>query len=157
MPFRVHANMNGSALTVIVETAKEARAKMTELVELGCADVMTRDLEARRPSPSRNRGGAKMITRLAGIALSALMVMVSQARAGDLHCTGVFSDQRKVGLSLGVCDLTKISPYDFEKIVGVCGEPNGVDKDANKTTCNVVGVGARNVVKRILSVKRTDP
>jgi hypothetical protein len=105
-----------------------------------------------------------MIARLAGIALSALMVTVSPARAGDLHCTGVFTDQRKLGLSLGICDMTKISPDDFEKIVGVCGEPNGFDEDANKTTCNVVGLGAHkknfpgiNVVRRILSVKRVDP
>lgn len=55
---------------------------------------------------------------------------------------------------MGVCDLTKISPDDFEKIIGVCGEPNGVDEDANKTTCNVVGVDAGNVVKRILRVRR---
>ena len=95
-----------------------------------------------------------MIVRLSAIFLSALTVIVSQARAGDLHCKGVFTEQRKVGLSLGNCDLTKISPDDFEKIVGICGEPTGVDEDANKTTCNVVGVGARNVVKRILSVRR---
>lgn len=95
-----------------------------------------------------------MTARLSAIFLSALTVIVSQARAGDLHCKGVFTEQRKVGLSLGNCDLTKISPDDFEKIVGICGEPTGVDEDANKTTCNVVGVGARNVVKRILSVRR---
>jgi hypothetical protein len=104
-----------------------------------------------------------MIARLAGIALSALIVIVSQARAGDLHCTGVFTDQRKVGLSLGICDLTKISPDDFEKVVDVCGEPDAVDEDTNKTTCNVVGLGTAkknfpgaHVVKRILSVKRVD-
>jgi hypothetical protein len=94
-----------------------------------------------------------MITRLAGIAVPAFFVIVSQAQAGDLHCTGVFTDQRKVALSLGSCDLTKISPDDFEKIVEVCGEP-GEGEDANKTTCNVVGIGTRNVVKRILSVRR---
>jgi hypothetical protein len=104
-----------------------------------------------------------MIARLACIALVALIVIVSQAHAGDLHCTGVFTDQRKMGLSLGICDLTNIYPDDFEKIVGVCGEPNGVDEDTNKTTCNVVGVGAAKknfagiqFVKRILSVKRVD-
>jgi len=99
-----------------------------------------------------------MITRLSAIFfLSALTVIVSQAQAGDLHCTGVFTDQGKVGLSLGICDLTKVSPDDFEKIVGICGEPTGVDEDTNKTTCKVVGVGARNIVKRILSVRRRAP
>jgi hypothetical protein len=105
-----------------------------------------------------------MIGRLAGSALAALIVIVSQVQAGDLHCTGVFTDQRKVGLSLGICDLTNISPDDFERIVGVCGEPNGVGEDANKATCYVVGLGAAkknfagiHVVKRILTVKRVDP
>jgi hypothetical protein len=93
-----------------------------------------------------------MIMRLSF--LSALTVIVSQAQAGDLHCKGIFMEQRKVGLSLGNCDLTNISPDDFEKIVGICDEPTGIDEDTNKMTCNVVGVGARNVVKRILSVRR---
>ena len=64
MPYRIHADMRGSALTVIVETATEALAKMAELIELGCSDVVTRDLdgqlvdharleaEAALPSPS---------------------------------------------------------------------------------------------------------
>jgi hypothetical protein len=43
---------------------------------------------------------------------------------------------------LGSCDLTNISSDDFERIVGVCGERNGVGEDANKTTSNVIGVGA---------------
>jgi hypothetical protein len=64
-------------------------------------------------------------------------VVVSHAQAGDLHCIGVFTDQRKVALALGSCDLTKISPDDFEKIVGVCGEPTGVDQDTNKTACRI--------------------
>ncbi len=103
-----------------------------------------------------------MIARLAGIA-SALIVIVSPAQAGDLHCIGILTDQRRVGVSLGNCDLTQISPHHFEKVVGVCGEPNGIDEDTNKTTCNVVGAGAAknnfagiHVVKRILSVKRVD-
>jgi hypothetical protein len=105
-----------------------------------------------------------MIARLAGIALS-VIVTVSQARAGDLHCTGVLTDQSRgrVGVSLGSCDLTQISPYDFEKVVDICGEPKGIDEDTNKTTCNVVGAGSAkksfsgiNVVKRIVSVRRVD-
>ena len=47
MPYRVHTNMNGSALTVIVETAKDALVKLVELVELGHTDVLTRDLDGR--------------------------------------------------------------------------------------------------------------
>jgi hypothetical protein len=47
MPYRVHADMRGSALTVIVETATEALAKMRELVEIGYTDILTRDLDGR--------------------------------------------------------------------------------------------------------------
>lgn len=47
MPYRIHADMNGSALSIIVETAKDALAKMAELIELGHADVLARDLDGR--------------------------------------------------------------------------------------------------------------
>ena len=33
MPYRVHANVKGSALFVVVATAREALAKMAELME----------------------------------------------------------------------------------------------------------------------------
>jgi hypothetical protein len=106
-----------------------------------------------------------MIARLTGITLSALIVIVSQTHAGDRHCTGVLTDQSRgrVGVSLGSCDLTQISPYDFEKVVDVCGQPHGFDEDTNKATCNVVGAGPAkksfsgiNVVKRIVRVRRVD-
>jgi len=53
MPYRVHANMKGSALTVIVETANDALMKMTELVELGYSDVVTRDFDGRFVDPGQ--------------------------------------------------------------------------------------------------------
>lgn len=45
VPYRVQATSNNSAVVVIVETATEALAKMAELIELGCSDVVTRDLD----------------------------------------------------------------------------------------------------------------
>ena len=47
MPYRVHANVKGSALFVVVATAREALAKMAELMESGHTEVVTRDLEGR--------------------------------------------------------------------------------------------------------------
>jgi hypothetical protein len=38
MPYRIHTTMNGSALMVIVQTAKEAMSKLVELAQhLGVA------------------------------------------------------------------------------------------------------------------------
>ena len=45
MPYRIHTTMNGSALTVIVQTAKDAMRKLVELVELGHTEVRTMDLD----------------------------------------------------------------------------------------------------------------
>jgi hypothetical protein len=47
MPFQVSASMNGGALMVIVETAAAALEKMAELIELGHADVLVKDLDGR--------------------------------------------------------------------------------------------------------------
>lgn len=46
MPYRVHVNMNGSTLAVIVETAKDALTNMAELIELGYS-VLVKDLDGR--------------------------------------------------------------------------------------------------------------
>jgi hypothetical protein len=45
MPYRIHTTMNGSALTVIVQTAKDAMLKLVELAELGHTEVLTMDLD----------------------------------------------------------------------------------------------------------------
>jgi hypothetical protein len=47
MPFQVSASMNGGALMVIVETAAATLEKMAELIELGHADVLVKDLDGR--------------------------------------------------------------------------------------------------------------
>jgi hypothetical protein len=45
MPFRVSTSISGGALTVIVETAAAALEKVAELIELGHADVLVKDLD----------------------------------------------------------------------------------------------------------------
>jgi hypothetical protein len=47
MPYRVHVDVKGSALSVIVETANDALVKMAELVEHGYSDVVTKDFDGR--------------------------------------------------------------------------------------------------------------
>ena len=47
MPYRVHANIKGSAWFVVITTAREALVKMAELIELGHTKVVTCDLEGR--------------------------------------------------------------------------------------------------------------
>jgi hypothetical protein len=43
----VRANIKASALIVVVSTAREALAKMAELIEIGHTDVRTRDFDGR--------------------------------------------------------------------------------------------------------------
>jgi hypothetical protein len=45
MPYQVIASMNAGALMVIVETAAAALEKMAELIELGHAKVLVKDLD----------------------------------------------------------------------------------------------------------------
>lgn len=47
VPYRVQANIKESAIVIIVATAREALAKMAELMESGHTKVVTRDLEGR--------------------------------------------------------------------------------------------------------------
>jgi hypothetical protein len=61
-------------------------------------------------------------------------------QASETTCSGILTDQRAVGLSLGECDLNSVSDEEFRKITNVCGQPNGVGEDTNKTTCHVRGV-----------------
>jgi PleD family two-component response regulator len=63
MPYRIHADTNGSAVVVIVETANEALAKMAELIELGCSDVVTKDLDGRLVDQARLETEAASHTR----------------------------------------------------------------------------------------------
>jgi hypothetical protein len=53
VPYRVQAATNNSAVVVIVETANEALAKMAELIELRCSDVVTRDLDGQLVDQAR--------------------------------------------------------------------------------------------------------
>ena len=52
MPYQVHAKVNGSAFSVVVETAKDALAKLAELTDLGHAEVVVRDLLGKVIDPS---------------------------------------------------------------------------------------------------------
>jgi hypothetical protein len=45
MPYQVIASMNAGALMVIVETAAAALEKMAEMIELGHAEVLVKDLD----------------------------------------------------------------------------------------------------------------
>jgi hypothetical protein len=45
LPYQVIASMNASTLMVIVETAAAALEKMAELLELGHANVLVKDLD----------------------------------------------------------------------------------------------------------------
>ena len=44
MPFRVQTKLNESTSGVIVETAKDALAKIAELTDLGHTDIVVKDL-----------------------------------------------------------------------------------------------------------------
>jgi hypothetical protein len=44
MPYRVHAKVNDGAFSVVVETTREALAKLAELTDLGHAEIVVRDL-----------------------------------------------------------------------------------------------------------------
>jgi hypothetical protein len=50
------------------------------------------------------------------------------ALTGPSRPAAAGNDVPPKGLSLGICDLTKISRDDFEKIVGVFGEPTEATK-----------------------------
>jgi TPR repeat protein len=88
-----------------------------------------------------------------------------EVAADDLFtCKGTLTDQRRVGISLGDCDLNSLPSSDIKKITDVCGQPNGVDENTNRKTCyvrGVVGVKKRSsgttVVEKILTVKAGAP
>ena len=44
MPYWIHSKIKGSAVSIVVETAKDALAKLAELTESGHTDVVARDL-----------------------------------------------------------------------------------------------------------------
>lgn len=44
MPYWIHAKIKDSAVSVVVETAKAALAKLNELSEANCTEVTARDL-----------------------------------------------------------------------------------------------------------------
>jgi hypothetical protein len=47
MPYCVQASIKASGLIVVVVTAREALAKMAELIEIGLTEVRTLDLDGR--------------------------------------------------------------------------------------------------------------
>lgn len=44
MPYRIHSKIKGSAVSIVVESAKEALAKLAELTECGHTEVAAKDL-----------------------------------------------------------------------------------------------------------------
>jgi Sel1 repeat len=77
----------------------------------------------------------------------------------DFTCKGALVDQRRVGISLGNCDLNSLSAIELKRITDVCGQPTGVGEDTNKKTCYVRAVvgpkktSGPQVVESILAVK----
>jgi hypothetical protein len=154
----------------LARSTRDLLNTLAEISKRGAAFKSLADVWADTTTPH----GCLMLTVLGGVAEFERELIRSRtgegrarAKAAGVHMgrpSKLTPHQRKVGLSLGICDLTNISPDDFERIVGGCGEPNGGGEDANKTTCNVIGVGAAkknfpgiHVVKRILSVRPVDP
>jgi TPR repeat protein len=80
------------------------------------------------------------------------------AAAEDFTCKGMLLDQRRVGISLGDCDLNSLPASELKKITDICGQPIGVGENTNKT-CYVRGVvGLRKtsgtqVIERVLAIK----
>jgi hypothetical protein len=82
--------------------------------------------------------------------------------ASKPSCDGILTDQRAVGISLGNCDLNSLSAADYDKIIRICGKPNGADEDTNKTACHVRGASVAKkgfpgivVLKHVYSVAKT--
>jgi hypothetical protein len=86
------------------------------------------------------------------LAATALLALSTAAHAEKV-CEGQFTDLRKIGVSIGECDLNKISEQDFKRIKSVCGEPfapaeeDSLDKSV--PWCRVVFSG-----QKILSILR---
>src|SRR6266403_1456755 len=83
-----------------------------------------------------------------------------EVAADAFTCKGTLTDQRRVGISLGDCDLNSLPRSDIKKITDVCGQPSGVDEDTNKKICFVRGVvsqkiksNGNTVIERMLAVK----
>jgi hypothetical protein len=82
--------------------------------------------------------------------------------ASKASCDGTLTDQR--GISLGNCDLNSLSAADYDKIIRICGQPNGANEDTNKTACHVRGASIPKkgfpgivVLKHVYSVEKTQP
>jgi len=82
----------------------------------------------------------------------------------DFTCKGTLIDQRRIGISLGDCDLNSLATSDLKKITDVCGQPSGVDEDTNRKTCYVRSVagpkrkpGGIAVIEKVLGVKARVP
>lgn len=89
---------------------------------------------------------------------------VCEVASDAFTCEGTLTDQRRVGISLGGCDLNSLPISDMSKITDVCGQPSGVGEDTNKKTCYVRGVvglkkksSGITVVEKVLAVKAGAP
>ena len=75
---------------------------------------------------------------LATVAIG-LTVVAAQAESRDIErtCKGEFTDMRRIGLTLGDCDLNSISPKELEYIERVCGAPGTIDSDSKPPKCAI--------------------
>jgi hypothetical protein len=100
--------------------------------------------------PNRHERRRAAVTEKLGLVIAFLMVPFviiamsmnpSQgAEQKNVTCAGILTDQRTVGLSLGNCDLNALSDAELRQITDLCGQPNGVDEDANRTSCLVSAI-----------------
>ena len=65
--------------------------------------------------------------------------LTGRSSAADYICSGILIDQRVVGVSLGNCELNSLSDTDFKRVTDICGQPNGVGEETNKTYCYIRG------------------
>jgi hypothetical protein len=66
---------------------------------------------------------------------TALVALIASAHAGDLACQGEWTDMRRIGLTIGDCDLNYISDKDRTKIEQVCGKPWTPDRKGEAPLC----------------------
>jgi hypothetical protein len=71
------------------------------------------------------------------LAFACIVGLEQKSYAAEYVCSEILTDQRVVGVSLGNCDLNSLSDAEFKRVTDVCGQPNGVGEDTNKTYCYI--------------------
>jgi hypothetical protein len=64
-------------------------------------------------------------------------VVLMTATAHARTCTGELTDMRVIGLTLGDCDLNRISANELTYLKSVCGEPWSSDNEGTVRKCTI--------------------